>query len=139
MDLVTRMTTVAALIHGKPGSYGISFPDFPGCVSGGDTIEEAITRGREGLATHIEAMIEEGYPLPPVSSIDDIRSNPEFADDLADAVALVAVDQDIPGKSVRVNISIDEQLLKRIDRVAQSQGESRSGFLAAAARTRLGS
>jgi predicted RNase H-like HicB family nuclease len=132
------MTTLAALIHGKPGNYGISFPDFPGCVSGGNTIEEAISRGREALATHVETMIEEGLPLPEVSSIDAISRNPEFADDVADAVALVAVDHELPGRSVRVNISLDEQLLKRIDRVAQSRGESRSGFLAAAARARLG-
>jgi predicted RNase H-like HicB family nuclease len=132
------MTTLAALIHGEPGNYGISFPDFPGCVSGGDTIEEAISHGHEALASHVETMIEEGLPLPEISSIDDVRSNPDFADEIADAVALVAVDHDLPGKSVRVNISIDEQLLKRIDRVAQSRGESRSGFLAAAARARLG-
>ena len=43
-------THYVALIHGddEPG-FGVSFPDFPGCVSDGDTVEEAIRRGREAL------------------------------------------------------------------------------------------
>ena len=36
--------------------YGISFPDFPGCVSVGDTVDEAIRHGREALAFHVEGL-----------------------------------------------------------------------------------
>ena len=37
-----------ALVHkDKDTSYGVSFPDVPGCISAGDTFEEAmITRPR---------------------------------------------------------------------------------------------
>ena len=36
---------VYALIHEENGAYGISFPDFPGCVSGGRSLDEALARG----------------------------------------------------------------------------------------------
>jgi metal-responsive CopG/Arc/MetJ family transcriptional regulator len=42
-----------------------------------------------------------------------------------------------PSKSVRLNITLDESLLNRVDQAAQRAGETRSGYLAAAARRRL--
>jgi len=130
------MVAVIALIHGKPGAYGISFPDFPGCVSGGASVDEALRRGRDALDFHVESMMEVGEPLPKIRYIAEIRADPEYAEDFADAMVAV-VDAEVPAKAVRVNISIDERLLDRIDRAAQATGETRSGFIAAAARERL--
>ena len=48
------MTHVIALIHEEAGSFGISFPDFPGCISTADTLDEAVQRGAQALAFHIE-------------------------------------------------------------------------------------
>jgi len=130
------MVAVVALVHGKPGAYGISFPDFPGCVSGGTSVDEALRRGRDALDFHVESMMEVGEPLPKIRDIAEIRADPEYAEDFADAMVAV-VDAEVPAKAVRVNISIDERLLDRIDRAAQTTGETRSGFIAAAARERL--
>jgi predicted RNase H-like HicB family nuclease len=130
------MVAVVALVHGKPGAYGISFPDFPGCVSGGASVDEALRRGHDALDFHVESMIEVGEPLPKIRDIAEIKADPEFGDDFADAMVAV-VDAEVPAKAVRVNISIDERLLDRIDRAAQATGETRSGFIAAAARERL--
>lgn len=131
------MAVIVALIHGKAGAYGISFPDFPGCVSGGRTLDEALRRGRETLASHVAFMIDEGGLLPPIRDVEAIRADAEVAPAIADATLVTAVELDLPGKSVRVNVSIDERLLARIDRAAEAEGESRSGFLAEAARRRL--
>jgi predicted RNase H-like HicB family nuclease len=130
------MVAVVALIHGKKGAYGISYPDFPGCISGGKTADEALQRGREGLAFHIESMAAQGLPLPRIRSIAEIEADPEHAADLRSAM-LALVDVDMPGRAARLNISMDEKLIARIDRAAKATGESRSGFLAAAARKRL--
>jgi len=130
------MVAVVALVHGVPGAYGISFPDFQGCIAGGRSVDEALRRGRDALDFHVESMIEVGEALPTVRDIAEIRSDPEFAGDFADALVAV-VDADLPAKAVRVNISIDERLLERIDRAAEATGETRSGFIAAAARERL--
>jgi predicted RNase H-like HicB family nuclease len=133
------MATIVALVHGAAGVYGISFPDFPGCVAGGRTLDEVLRRGREALATHVPARLETGVALPAIRDLDAIRSDPDLAEDFADAVLVTTVDLDLPGKSVRVNVSLDETLLSRIDRAAAAEGESRSGFLAEAARKRLAS
>lgn len=131
------MAIVFALIHGEPGAYGISFPDFPGAVSGGSTVAEAVERGREGLSLHIESMRIDQVALPKLRDIAEIRSDRTLAEDLKDAVTIAAVDFDLPGRAIRVNISMDEGLLARVDRRASDLGESRSGFLAAAAKARL--
>ena len=131
------MAAIVALIHGKAGTYGISFPDFPGCVSGGASLEEALRRGRETLATHVAFLIDEGMSLPAVRDVDAVRADSELTSDLADATLMTAVELDLPGKSVRVNVSFDEKLLARIDRAAEAEGESRSRYLAEAARRRL--
>ena len=54
----------------------------------------------------------------------------------SDAI-ITLLDVDLPGKTVRVNITLDEGMLGRIDRAAAAIGESRSGFLVSAARSRL--
>ena len=51
---------------------------------------------------------------------------------------LMLIDVQIEDAPVRVNISIGERLLKRIDDAAASQSMTRSGFIAAAVRHRLG-
>jgi predicted RNase H-like HicB family nuclease len=130
------MVAVVALIHGKPGTYGISFPDFPGCIAGGASVDEALRRGRDALDFHVESMMEVGEVLPKIRDIAEIKADPDYTEDFADAVVAV-VDAEVPAKAVLVNISIDERLLDRIDRAAQATGETRSGFMAAAARERL--
>ena len=60
--------------------YGISFPDFPGCVSVGDSVDEAIRHGREALAFHVEGLSDDGEPIPPPRSIEAIEADPDIAD-----------------------------------------------------------
>jgi predicted RNase H-like HicB family nuclease len=55
-----------ALIHkDRRSDFGISFPDFPGCVTACETVEEAFSMAKEALAGHIKAMIENGLEIPP--------------------------------------------------------------------------
>ena len=131
------MAHVVALIHGEAGAYGVSFPDFPGATSGGRTIDEVVSRAHESLASHVEALIEEGLPVPGLRTIETLRADPHFAEDFADAVLVVLLSVDLPGRSKRFNISMDESLMNRIDASAAALGETRSGFLASAARRRL--
>lgn len=129
-------SNVYALIHEEKGAFGISFPDFPGCVSGGGTLDEALARGRETLAFHVAGMVEDRDPLPMLRSLDELRKDKTFVEDSAGAV-IVALPVELPGKPVRVNVSIDERLLDAIDRSARATGQSRSSFLAEAARARI--
>ncbi|HEY1935076.1 MAG TPA: type II toxin-antitoxin system HicB family antitoxin [Acetobacteraceae bacterium] len=57
--------TVRPLAAEEGGGYLIEFPDPPGCMSDGETIEEAIANGAEAKQDWIAAMREAGRPVPP--------------------------------------------------------------------------
>jgi len=134
--------TVWALVHfvkaGKRIQYGISFPDFPGVVSGGKSVEEAIERGAATLAFHIGGMVEDGEALPVLRSLDELCKDRDVQEAVrSEDAVIVQVPVDLPGKQVRVNISIDDGLLASIDRAANQAGKTRSGYIAEAAAARL--
>lgn len=53
-------------------SWGAHVPDLPGCVAVGETREEALSLIREAIALHIEALKEEGSPIPEPSSEGEV-------------------------------------------------------------------
>ena len=123
-----------AIIHKEAGSdFGVSFPDFPGCVTAGGTLDEAREMAREALAFHVRGMREDGEDLPRPSSLDAVMALPDFADGVA---ILVALPQARP-KNVRVNIMLPEEDLRAIDAKAREEGVSRSSFLLRAARASM--
>lgn len=62
-----------AIIHKDPDScYGVSFPDFPGCISAGATLDEAKSMAAEALALAIEEMREDGELPPQPSPLDKV-------------------------------------------------------------------
>ncbi len=64
--------TYAVVIEQTPNNYGAYAPDVPGCISTADTPDEMLAMIREALTFHIEALIEDGDPVPePTMSIDD--------------------------------------------------------------------
>ena len=122
-----------AIVEKSKGSdYGVSFPDFPGCVTAGATPEEALALAEEALQFHIDGMIEDGNDLPAATPIESVVRDPEL-----DIVALTLVPARLPGKAVRINITMDEHLLAAADTAAATEGYSRSAFLAEAVRSRL--
>jgi predicted RNase H-like HicB family nuclease len=132
------MATASAFIVKEADAYGVMFPDFPGALTGGETLDEAVRRAHATLAAHVEAIVEDGMPLPALRGLDELQADEGLAELREDADLVAAVEVDLPGRSVRVNVSFDERLLERIDRAAAEVGESRSGFLAAAAKRRIG-
>ena len=68
------MAGYIALVHKDEGtSYGVSFPDVRGCISAGDTFEEAIANAAEALAEPAESM---GIVKNRISLVGNIN-NPE--------------------------------------------------------------
>ena len=124
------MVHYIALIHKQNDSdYGVSFPDFPGCVSAGVTLEEARRMGAEALAFHIEGLVEDGEPLPEPSTLDAIMRDPDNREGVAILVPAL-----LKSKSVRVNVTLPEDALRAIDSYAERHGYTRSGFLVSAAK-----
>lgn len=117
-----------AIIEKGLDSFGVYFPDLPGCVSAGTTAQEAAEGAQEALEGHLSVMSEYGDPIPEPSAIDAIHSAEGSVE-----VARLLVAGERPGRAVRVQITIEDQLLAKIDRVASN----RSRFLAEAAREKL--
>jgi antitoxin HicB len=93
------MTHYVALIHKDPdGCYGVSFPDIPGVITGGDTIDEAIEQAADVLAFAAEDWTnpDGSTGFKPPSSIDELRKNPQFVEDAKDAVVALI---EFPGRA----------------------------------------
>ena len=129
------MAEYIALIHKDAGSdFGASFPDFPGVVTAAPTLEDLRKEAEEALALHIAGLVEDGEIVPDPSPLDVIAQ----VDDYRDSVAVLVVGAPVlGGASVRVNITLPESMLKRIDQYAEEHGMTRSGFLVQAAKKEL--
>jgi predicted RNase H-like HicB family nuclease len=114
---------------GPGGGYGVFFPDLPGCVSAGDSLQEAARNAEIALQLHLAGMVEDGEAIPGASELDALARDPEVEE-----AARILVRGETPGRVERVNITMEEGLLKVIDAAAEQRGMTRSGFLAEGAR-----
>lgn len=118
------MEYIAYLHKNKNSDFGVSFPDLPGCVTAGRTLEEARRMAAEALTLHIAGMLEDGAKLPEPSTLDQLAGDPA----MRGAVAFL-VDAESPEKTVRVNVTARESQLHTIDRLARKHGMTRSAYM----------
>lgn len=127
------MVYTAFLEHEPGREYGVFFPDLPGCVTGGETMEDALRRAPQVLKLHIEGLLADGDQLPEPTPFDQLATDRQFQD-------LIPFVVDAPVekcRTLRLNISLDARLVEEIDQAARELGKTRSGFLADAAREAL--
>jgi predicted RNase H-like HicB family nuclease len=83
-----------AIVLGKSDSnFGISFPDFPGCITAGHTLDEAKEMAGEALRGHIAAVRAVGLPIPEPSTMAAVTNHRHYPD----SVALLVIDA--PGEA----------------------------------------
>jgi predicted RNase H-like HicB family nuclease len=88
---------------GGRGHYSVDFPDLPGCVSAGDTLEEAFVMASEALSLHLFGMQEDGDVIPAATDpAAVVVERGEF-------VSLVEARPDLVGDEIR-NRSIKKTL-----------------------------
>lgn len=116
---------IALLRKDATSDFGVEFPDFPGCVTAGQSLEEARRMAAEALELHLAGMAEDHEPIPEPSSLDIVMADAVSRD----AVAFLVDIGVRPAKSIRINVMLPEDLVAAIDRVAPN----RSRFLADAA------
>src|SRR5712691_1527332 len=104
------MTRYVALVDGRPGAYGVTVPDLPGCTSAAGTTDAALRRATEA---EVAAALAEGAVLAVVPLVLDA------------------------GRPAKANLSLDAGLLAAIDEAAAARGLTRSAFLASAAREKI--
>ena len=113
-------------------NYTFSVIDLPGCQVKASTMDEGLSKLDEAMASHLSILVEYGEQIPQAKLIEEHMqtSNP------ANAIWAVLEFDIIPymGKSHKINVTLPELLIKKIDdRVAKSsQYSTRSGFIASA-------
>lgn len=117
----------------KERGYTARFPDLPEATTAADTQTALLSTARDVLRRQLEKLTAEDVDWPEPSELSTLSSHPD-----AVGATAVLVDVEVEDAPVRVNISIGERLLKRIDSAAEARGMTRSGFIASAARQSLG-
>ena len=120
-----------AIVHKDSDSaYGVTLPDFPGCFSGADTLEEVPAAIQEAVELWAE---DEKIDPPTPSTFDDVA---KLESAQGGILMLVDVSFDfLDQKAVPVNITMPVYLRDRIDSAAKRSGMNRSQFLQRAAQT----
>lgn len=116
------MSRYPAHIDGKKGAYGVTFPDLPGIVAMGKTIDEAMVNAEEALRDYaIEAEKDNEAIIPP--------SNMERVETQA-GQALVSIPLiRLSGRSVRRHMTLDEGVAAFIDSEARRRGMTRTAYV----------
>lgn len=125
------MEYIAYLHKNRKSDFGVSFPDFPGCVTAGKTLEESRRMAVEALSLHIEGMMEDEEPIPEPSTLDALANDPA----MKGAVAFL-VNVDVGERARRFNITARKSQMDEIDRRAKKQGMTRSAYIVASALNR---
>jgi len=68
LDLPYRMEIVEDKYE---GGFVVSFPDLPGCLTCGETIQSAIANAMDAKVAWLEAAIEDGVEIYEPDSLDD--------------------------------------------------------------------
>ena len=64
-----------ALAAEDGGGYSVSVPGLPGCVSQGETREEALAMIREAIELYLESLDAHGDPIPGPIEIERVTVN----------------------------------------------------------------
>lgn len=120
-----------ALARGdRAAGYQARFPDLPECSAAGSDPAELLASARAAVRGRLQELADAGEEWPAATPIEQVPAQPQ-------EVALL-VDVEVEDTPVRVNISLGEQLLKRLDAAAAASGATRSGYIAQAVRVSLG-
>ena len=116
-----------------PG-YCVTFPDLPGCVTQGESLEEAITMAADAAAGWVLDEWEDGNPTPESSRLSDI-----ITENAEDFVNLIVLDMDSYAekygqKAIRKNCTIPAWL----NTMAERNGVNFSAVLQRALMEQLG-
>jgi predicted RNase H-like HicB family nuclease len=119
-------------------AYGVWFPDMPGCLPAADELDALPGVAAEVLRQHVEALESNGRLVPDPSPLAEAITDKEVRRAIRHGATtmLVPLLAD-PGRTVRVNVTVERGLLEQIDEAAEARGLTRSAFLAQAAREKI--
>lgn len=113
-------------------AHGVTMPDFPGCYTAADSYEDLPKMVQEAVELHFDG---EELPIPTPTPLEVLAKNGEYE---GGTWMLFDIDLSrVDTSSKRINISMPQNLIERIDDKAKLIKLSRSAFLARAAEKEL--
>jgi predicted RNase H-like HicB family nuclease len=121
---------VAQVTGDAANGYRAAFPDLPDCAVEAPDLAELLVKARQAVGDHLRALADAGDTWPTATPIQAVVPQP--------GAFPILVDVAVGDPPVRVNISLGERLVQRLDAAAEARGMTRSGFIAQAVRVSLG-
>ncbi len=116
------MARYPALIDGEEGAYGVTFPDLPGVVAMGNTVDAALINAEEALRDYMIEAGKDGEAIALPSALEQV--------DVPTGQALVSVPLiRISGRNVRAHMTLDEGVAAFIDSEARRRGMTRKAYV----------
>lgn len=126
------------VLKDEDSSFGVYFPELPGCYAAGETHGEAVENGRISLRLYAEELTKDGRCLPDPRPLEELMKDEDVRRDLCSGHGYMMV---IPllyvESKLRVNVTLEPSLIAALDRTAEIAGTSRSDILSVAARRYL--
>ena len=116
------MSRYPAWIDGEQGAYGVSFPDLPGIVAMGTTVDEALLHAEEALRDYVIETERDGEAITPPTSIEHVETPSGYT---LVSVPLIR----LSGRSVRANLTLDEGVAAFIDGEARRRNMTRTAYV----------
>lgn len=121
------MIRYPALIDGEKGAYGVTFPDLPGLVAMGETLDEALINAEEALRDGGLEAEKDGEMLAAPSALEAIETR---AGQVLVSIPLIR----LSGRSVRAHLNLDEEVAAFIDSEARRRKMTRTAYISYMAR-----
>jgi hypothetical protein len=127
---MSTLLFVALVTGGQAGDYQARVPDLGDLGAEGRDLGDLLVKARQAVSDRLQALADAGETWPQPTPIEQVVAGPgEIA---------ILVDVAVGDPPVRVNISLGERLVQRLDAAAEARGMTRSGFIAQAVRVSLG-
>lgn len=123
---------VAVIETSSEGEFFVTLPDLPGVNAAAGTKLAALELAIEFANDYVRDLVEEGHAVPPARDLVEVEHDPEMRE-----VGRALIPVEVPGRSLKISLSIDQALLTRADRAAARVGLTRSGFFAAAVEEKI--
>ena len=116
------MARYPAFIDGERGAYGVTFPDLPGIVAMGATMEDAMVNAEEALRDYVLEAERAGDDVESPSTIESVAP--------PTGAALVSVPLiRLSGRRIRANLTLDEGVAEFIDSECKRRHMTRTAFV----------
>lgn len=113
-----------ALLTEEKKGFGVTFPDFPDCVTFGADRDEAVDMAHEALSMFVQLLRENNTPLPTPDAVPGGKEKGSVEIEISD-----------DGEDFEeVEVTMHSFLLQRIVEYSDRYGVSPADFLAVAAR-----